>query len=84
MKRAKMTNLIATTLLLVSAFCQGQFTAAGPTAYSWSNVTRAANFPESYKYPVFVFGEWMVALNQGAWLSKDGKKWIKTELPDRV
>ncbi len=76
-----MINLAATTLILLAAFCQGHFTAAGPNAYEWSNVTQAANFPKGYNYPVFVHGNWMVALNDGMWLSNDGERWIRTELP---
>lgn len=52
------------------------------SAYVWNKVVDKATFPQGYNYPVFVFGSWMVAMNSGAWLSTDGKKWIKTELPD--
>lgn len=78
-----MTYLVATTIIAVAAFCSGMVqTAAGPAHYSWANVTPAANFPQSYNYPVFVFGDWMVALNNGAWLSNDGSRWVKTNLAD--
>lgn len=78
-----MTSFFAGTLLLAAAFCDGIFApGTPPPSYSWSNVTEAANFPRGYNYPVYVFGRWMVALNNGAWLSTDGAKWIKTELPD--
>jgi len=78
-----MTYFIAVALVTITAFCSGLF---APTArgerYSWSSVTRAANFPVGYNYPVYVFGDWMVALNNGAWLSMDGSSWVKTELPE--
>ena len=53
-----------------------------PTGYAWSRVTDRASYPEGYNYPVFTFGNWMVAMNNGAWLSTDGRKWVKTDLPE--
>lgn len=51
--------------------------------YLWSNVTEHAGFPQGYNYPVFVIGdESLLALNNGGWLSKDGKNWRKTDLPE--
>ena len=76
-----MFNFFATTFLAVAAFCSGFFTPDAPR-YSWSNVTAAATYPQGYNYPVYSVGGWMVALNNGAWISKDGKKWTKTALPD--
>jgi hypothetical protein len=71
------------SLLLIAAFCAGVFeTRLDKAGYEWSSITNAANYPQGYNYPVYVFGDWMVALNNGAWLSKDGKKWTKTGLPD--
>ena len=55
---------------------------AESTGYVWQNVTAAANYPQSYNYPVFVLNGEMLALNQGAWVSKDGRNWTKTALPD--
>lgn len=70
-------------IVLIWACCVGGSSRASIKAvYEWSNVTTAAQFPEGYNYPVFVFGDWMVALNNGAWISNDGKKWVKTDLPD--
>lgn len=70
-------------LILIAALCFGIFdTGFSKTAYRWSQVTPAANYPQNYNYPVFVFGDWMVVLNNGAWLSNDGKKWVKTGLPE--
>jgi len=50
--------------------------------YVWQNVTKAAQFPQSYNYPVYIVNGEMLALNQGGWLSKDGKNWTKTVLPE--
>ncbi len=50
--------------------------------YVWQNVTAKAEFPQSYNYPVFVFDDKMLALNNGGWISKDGKNWTKTDLPE--
>jgi hypothetical protein len=55
---------------------------AKTSEYVWQNVTAKAEFPEGYNYPVFVLNGEMLALNNGGWLSKDGKSWTKTELPD--
>ena len=78
-----MLNLFATTILTVTVFCAGVFSPpVSGDQYSWSNVTKAANYPQGYNYPVFVFGDWMVAINNGGWLSNDGKRWVKTNLSD--
>lgn len=78
-----MTTFIATAFLAVTAFCAGVFAPPGDgEEYQWSNLTKAANYPQSYNYPVYVFGNWMVAINNGGWLSNDGKRWVKTSLPD--
>lgn len=50
--------------------------------YEWKNVTTAAEFPVGYNYPVYVWGNKMVALNNGTWTSQDGKSWKKISLPD--
>lgn len=52
------------------------------TGYRWNNVTAEAEFPKSYNYPVFIVGKKMVALNNGAWISSDGRTWAKAPLPD--
>ncbi|MEQ1604336.1 MAG: hypothetical protein ABL999_05655 [Pyrinomonadaceae bacterium] len=67
-------------LLSLLAFCSGFYNL--PASYTWSNVTPAANYPQGYNYPVYSMGGWMVALNNGAWVSNDGRKWTKTLLPD--
>ncbi len=51
-------------------------------SYEWKNVTAAAEFPQSYNYPVFVWGDKMVAMNNGTWFSRDGRNWAKTPLPE--
>ncbi|HTH38202.1 MAG TPA: hypothetical protein VL572_09555 [Pyrinomonadaceae bacterium] len=69
-------------LILLLAFCVDP--TAGPVSeveYKWSNVTSAANYPQGYNYPVFVWGNKMVALNDGAWISNDGRSWKKAPLP---
>lgn len=69
--------------ILSLAFCTAFFDkAASADQYAWKSVTDAANYPQGYNYPVFVLGSWMVALNNGAWLSRDGRKWTRTGLPD--
>jgi hypothetical protein len=76
-------HIFAAAILAVTAFCAGVFSPVpGGDTYIWSNVTKAANFPQGYNYPVFVFGDWMVAMNNGAWLSNDGSRWVKTTLPE--
>lgn len=76
-------TFIATAFLAITAFCFGIFTPLNDgDKYQWYNVTRKANYPQGYNYPVFVFGDWMVAINNGAWLSNDGSRWVKTNLPD--
>jgi hypothetical protein len=81
-EKKQMIHVIAAFILLVSGLYAGTYSQPERTTYQWSNLTRAASFPEGYNYPVFVFGDWMVAMNKGAWLSRNGKKWTKTELPE--
>lgn len=50
--------------------------------YVWNELTAKAEFPQGYNYPVFVLGDKMFALNNGGWLSTDGKNWTKTALPE--
>ncbi|MGD9588479.1 MAG: hypothetical protein AB7Q37_04640 [Pyrinomonadaceae bacterium] len=57
-------------------------TTEGVQDYKWERVTSAAPYQQGYNYPVFVLGDKMVALNNGAWLSKDGRNWTKSGLPD--
>lgn len=74
--------MIQSIAILLMAFCFG--TAAPPddkAVYQWSNVTTAAEFPQGYNYPVFVWGNKMVAFNNGTWVSQDGKAWKKEPLP---
>lgn len=77
-----MLNIIL-VILLSSTLCTSvPVSSSGSGGYKWTSVTTAADYPQGYGYPVFVFGDWMVALNNGAWLSRDGRKWRKTDLPD--
>lgn len=58
-------------------------TEADSTGYIWRNITAKAEFPQGYNYPVFVLNDGnLLALNQGGWLSKDGKNWTKTGLAE--
>lgn len=75
-----MTTTVLATILSLVAFCAGSF--IPPAEYRWSNVTPAAEYPQGYNYPVYTMGGWMVALNNGAWISNDGRKWTKTALPE--
>ncbi len=50
--------------------------------YVWNEVTGKAAFPQSYNYPVFVMNGKMFAVQNGGWLSTDGKNWTKTDLPE--
>jgi hypothetical protein len=51
-------------------------------SYVWQQMTDKAAYPQSYNYPVFVLNDEMLALNNGGWLSKNGKDWTKTALPE--
>lgn len=56
---------------------------ANTSEYVWQEITAKAEFPQSYNYPVYVLNDGdLLALNQGGWLSKDGKTWTKTNLPE--
>ena len=51
--------------------------------YIWQNITAKAEFPQGYGYPVFVMnGEMRLLTPSGGWISKDGKNWTRTNLPD--
>lgn len=54
----------------------------GNAVYRWSNVTEKAQFPEGYNYPVFVMDGELRAINNGGWISKDGRNWTQTDLPE--
>lgn len=73
--------ILATIIFSVSVSACSQTTAESKD-YAWRNVTPGASYPTGYNYPVFVINSEMLALNNGAWVSKDGKNWTKTTLPD--
>lgn len=51
--------------------------------YVWQNVVAKADYPTGYNYPVFVLeNKSLLALNNGGWISQDGKNWTKTSLPE--
>jgi len=52
------------------------------TDYVWSIVTPDAGYPKGYNYPVFVANGEMWLLSNGGWISRNGKTWTKTALPD--
>lgn len=74
------------TILAVLIFSVSVAACAKSTAqtnrYVWENVTAEAEFPQGYNYPVFVLNGQMLALNNGGWLSADGKNWTKTDLAE--
>ncbi|MGC2236852.1 MAG: hypothetical protein WA584_11875 [Pyrinomonadaceae bacterium] len=50
--------------------------------YVWNEVTKSANYPQGYGFPVFVIDNRMVAFHHEAvWNSADGVNWTKTDLP---
>jgi hypothetical protein len=55
---------------------------ANKTEYVWSEVTKSAAYPPGYGYPVFVMNGEMRSLYNDGWISKDGKNWTKTNLPN--
>ena len=73
--------ILATIIFSVSVSACSKTTAESKD-YAWRNVTPAASYPTGYNYPVFVMNGEMLALNNGAWVSKDGKNWTRTTLPD--
>lgn len=75
--------ILKIVLFVIVVFCWYPFSASnGKADYQWTIVTKGASFPQSYNFPVFVSDNKMVALNQGAWVSRDGKEWRKTGLRD--
>src|SRR5947208_3233787 len=68
----KRRKVMLKVLILILAFAAFSSIAAGCSResgnYTWSEISSKAAFPEGYNYPVFVFGNWMVAINKGAWL----------------
>lgn len=75
-----MTNF-ASILVTMIALCVGAYAQNTQTKYEWTNITPAAEFPVGYNYPAYVWGNKMVAFNNGAWTSNDGKSWAKISLP---
>lgn len=51
--------------------------------YVWNEVAKNAAFERGYGFPVFVTdGEMRALTPKGGWISRDGKNWTKTSLPD--
>src|SRR6266487_4135979 len=50
--------------------------------YRWSRETDSAAFDGAYNFPVFVVHNEMWAFHpRGPWRSRDGKTWLRSELP---
>ncbi len=80
MLRFKIILAILVLSLSVSACAKSE---AKTGEYVWQEITAKAEFPQSYNYPVYLMNDGnLLALNQGGWLSKDGKDWTKTSLPE--
>jgi hypothetical protein len=73
----KVLFAIVSISVSVSACANSEQTAK---QYVWEKVTDAASYPQGYNYPVFVLNGEMLAINNGGWISKDGKTWTKTNL----
>ncbi|CAN5456274.1 hypothetical protein BH20ACI1_BH20ACI1_14330 [soil metagenome] len=81
MKKTLATVILTITFSLSVMACTKSATKTGE--YVWQNVTAKAEFPQGYNYPVFVLEDKsLLALNNGGWISKDGKTWTKTNLPE--
>lgn len=78
-----MFKIIGLTVIFI-AFCSNIFGCPPKSnEYIWQSVTTKAEFPQGYNYPVFVLEDKsLLALNNGGWLSKDGKNWMKTALAE--
>lgn len=74
-------ELLAVIVLSVSVLACSKSVAESRN-YAWQNVTTAASYPQGYNYPVFVMNGEMLALNNGAWVSRDGSHWTRTTLPN--
>jgi hypothetical protein len=76
-------NKITGFLLIFTCFCSIAFGCRSSSSkYVWNEVTSKAAYAQGYNYPVFLVGGEMRALNNGGWISKDGKDWTKTDLPE--
>ena len=81
----RIMRLVLVALLLaavpMNAACQVTNPTSAQSAYAWTKLTDAADFPKSYNFPVFVSGKKMYAfLGYGVWVSDDGRSWSKTQL----
>lgn len=77
-----MTKIIK-IILIIFSLCSIAFGCHSKSGeYTWSEVTSNAGYPKGYNYPVFVMNGEMRALKDGGWISKDGKNWTNTGLPN--
>lgn len=80
---SKLKIFVSLILCLSVLGCAVNQTVSAKTFYVWNEVTSQAQFPQGYNYPVFVMNDGnLLALNNGGWVSKDGKNWTKTDLPE--
>lgn len=85
----KAMPIILAIFLLIGGFAilatkVSGFRQAGAPAlpYSWVEATKAAAFPGSYNFPVFIAQQRIWAFHpEGIWVSTDAKKWEKSQLP---
>ena len=76
-----MFKLTGFVLILFSFYSTALGCNSTKTKYVWNEITSNADYPTGYNYPVFVLNDKMLVLNNGGWISQDGKNWMKTELP---
>jgi hypothetical protein len=79
-----MTKKISAFLFIFACLAAAAFGChSGTKNYVWHEVTKNAAFEKGYGFPVFVMdGEMRALTPTGGWISKDGKNWTKTNLPD--
>jgi hypothetical protein len=76
-------NMLPTLFFFVLASAASiVFGCPGKADYRWTEVTPSAEFPTGYNYPVFNLNGKLIAVRGESWLSVDGRKWEKGELPD--
>ena len=74
---------IASVIVLIGGATSASSANAGAVVeYRWSREIDSAAWEGSYNFPVFVVRNEMWALQaRGAWTSRDGRTWVKSQLP---